>query len=109
MTRCKYVVALALVAAGLVQMGFAQFIEKENLLARHFPTKERYLANIVALRFGSNLIYHNGPVIQTVRCSYFLGSNLERQRPWRRDLVDELYRRQRLEQIWAMAKPTSST
>ena len=65
MTRCKYVVALALVAAGLVQMGFAQFIEKENLLARHFPTKERYLANIVALRFGSNLIYHNGPVIPT--------------------------------------------
>ena len=65
MTRCKYVVALAVVAAGLVQMGFAQFIEKENLLARHFPTKERYLANIVALRFGSNLIYHNGPVIPT--------------------------------------------
>ena len=65
MTRCKYVVALALVAAGLVQMGFAQFIEKENLLARHFPTKERYLANVVALRFGSNLIYHNGPVIPT--------------------------------------------
>jgi hypothetical protein len=46
-------------------MDFAQFIEKENLLARHFPAKERYLANIVALRFGSNLIYHNGPVIPT--------------------------------------------
>jgi hypothetical protein len=62
MTRRKFVPALA-VAACLVQLGFAQFIEPENLLPRHFPTKQRFISEFAFS--GGNLIYHNGPVIPT--------------------------------------------
>jgi hypothetical protein len=55
--------ALCLAAACLVEAGSAQYIANtENLLPRHFPTKERFSVQF----FGSgNLIYHNGPVIPT--------------------------------------------
>src|SRR5215467_8855008 len=62
--RFRLVVAFAIAVACLSQMGLAQFIEKENLLPRHFPTKQRFAVEIVTPA-GQNLVYHNGPVIPT--------------------------------------------
>ena len=63
MTKRKFLVVLAVSVACLVQVGLAQFIaETENLLPRHFPTKQRFAlqpARVV------NLTYHGGPVIPT--------------------------------------------
>jgi hypothetical protein len=64
MTRRRFLLAFAIAAVCLVQMGFAQFIEEQNPLPRHFPTKQRYAVEF-AKSGGSNLSYHNGPVIPT--------------------------------------------
>jgi hypothetical protein len=53
---------LAISVACLVQVSMAQYIaETENLLPRHFPTKQKFALQPPARTI--NLTYHNGPVI----------------------------------------------
>lgn len=61
MTKRTFVVTLTLAAASFMQVGLAQ--EQANPLPRHFPTKDRFVVQFA--RGGSNLTYHNGPVIPT--------------------------------------------
>ena len=64
MRKGKFSLVLAISIACLVQVSLAQYIaETENLLPRHFPTKQRFAALPPAR--GVNLTYHGGPVIPT--------------------------------------------
>jgi hypothetical protein len=60
MTKYRFVGALALTTACLLQLAAAQY--QPNPLPRHFPTKERF---VVEMASTGNLTYHNGPVIPT--------------------------------------------
>ena len=63
MTRRRLLPALALTVICLAQIGFAQFINELNPFPRHFPTKGRFVVEFAKSGGGSNLVYHNGPVI----------------------------------------------
>lgn len=63
MTKSKFLVVLVISVACLAQVSLAQYIATtENLLPRHFPTKERFA---IQPPRGANLTYHGGPVIPT--------------------------------------------
>jgi len=63
MTRRRLLPALAVTVVCLAQIGFAQFISELNPFPRHFPTKGRFVVEFAKGGGGSNLVYHNGPVM----------------------------------------------
>ena len=63
MTRRRLLPALAVTVFCLAQIGFAQFISELNPFPRHFPTKGRFVVEFAKGGGGSNLVYHNGPVM----------------------------------------------
>lgn len=67
MSKSRLLVSLALAAFSLVPMALGQNqnadkSETFNPLPRHFPTKERFQKSFARIS-GSNLSYHNGPVL----------------------------------------------
>ena len=58
-------VSLLVAAASLAPMTLAQKAEIYNPLPRHFPTKRRFVVEFASRGGGSNLLYHNGPVLTT--------------------------------------------
>jgi hypothetical protein len=52
-----------ILVAWLVPLGLAQRSDTNNPLPRHFPTKQRFVVEFAAPGGGSNLAYHNGPVL----------------------------------------------
>jgi hypothetical protein len=63
MRKSIVVVLLAISAAWLVPMAFAQRSELNNPLPRHLPTRQRFVVEFATRGGGSNLSYHNGPVL----------------------------------------------
>jgi hypothetical protein len=64
MRKQSWLVSLAVAVGLMASMAFAQNATRYNPLPRHFPTIQRYLVEF-AKSGGSNLTYHNGPVITT--------------------------------------------
>src|SRR5215471_16097014 len=59
----RLLVCLVVAAASLTPMTLAQKAEPLNPLPRHFPTKQRFVFEFATRSGGSNLSYHNGPVL----------------------------------------------
>jgi len=56
-------VLLLIAGASVVPIALAQKSELYNPLPRHFPTNRRFVVEFASRGGGSNLIYHNGPVL----------------------------------------------
>jgi len=63
MRTSGFLLSIVVAAASLAPMAFAQKAESFNPHPRHFPTKQRFVVEFAARGGGSNLTYHNGPVL----------------------------------------------
>lgn len=63
MRTSGFLLSMVVAAASLAPMALAQKAEPFNPLPRHFPTKHRFEFEFAARGGGSNLTYHNGPVL----------------------------------------------
>jgi hypothetical protein len=61
--KYRFLISLVVAAASFAPMTFAQKTELHNPLPRHFPTNRRFVVEFAARGGGSNLVYHNGPVL----------------------------------------------
>ena len=63
MRTARLLVSVVVAVASLAPMTFAQKVEPLNPLPRHFPTKQRFVHEFATRSGGSNLSYHNGPIL----------------------------------------------
>ena len=63
MKKYRLLVSLVIAAAWLAPSALAQKSEIYNPLPRHFPTNRRFVVEFASRGGGSNLVYHNGPVL----------------------------------------------
>ncbi|HEX4919253.1 MAG TPA: hypothetical protein VFV92_00750, partial [Candidatus Bathyarchaeia archaeon] len=63
MRTSRLLVSLILAVVSSAPMALSQKAERFNPFPRHFPTKQRFVVEFAARGGGSNLSYHNGPVL----------------------------------------------